>query len=106
MLIQPASNQLRLVRGTDVLLEIAGKLHYRADIRTAQTDVGNLKGEGLLALAKEDFPYRAIGARAAKPLFHSDPSLEAVDRRTPNNSKTRSGRREGDVSARRSTLTV
>ncbi|GFX62106.1 hypothetical protein TNCV_2228321 [Trichonephila clavipes] len=36
--------------------------------------------------------------------FHSDASLEAVDRRAPNNSKNWPWTTEGDVSARRSTL--
>ncbi|GFV83303.1 uncharacterized protein TNCV_1900291 [Trichonephila clavipes] len=35
--------------------------------------------------------------------FHSDSSLEAVDRRAPNNSKNWQWTTEGDVSARRST---
>ncbi|GFU65762.1 transposable element Tcb2 transposase [Trichonephila clavipes] len=53
-------------------------------------------------LREGGFSYRAIGACAAE-LFHSDASLEAVDRRALNNSKNRQWTTEGGVSARRST---
>ncbi|GFT44081.1 hypothetical protein TNCV_2452611 [Trichonephila clavipes] len=49
----------------------------------------------IISLPEGGFSYNAIGARAAEQ-FHSDASLEVVDLRAPNNSKTGSGRRTGE----------
>ncbi|PRD30833.1 UNVERIFIED_CONTAM: hypothetical protein NCL1_25220 [Trichonephila clavipes] len=47
--------------------------------------------------------FERRGSSCTAEQFHSDASLEAVDRRAPNNSKNWQWMMEGDVSVRRST---
>ncbi|GFV29985.1 hypothetical protein TNCV_3100621 [Trichonephila clavipes] len=56
----------------------------------------------IIGLREGGFSYRAIGARVQR---NSYASLEAVNRRAPNNSKNWQWTTEGDVRARRSTPT-
>ncbi|GFW36850.1 hypothetical protein TNCV_4348911 [Trichonephila clavipes] len=94
MLIQPASSQPGLVRGTVVLLENSLTVRVteqqkRMEMITQQHYLPNCIEGGWSSCAAEQ--------------FHSDASLEAVDRRAPNNSKNWQWTKEGDVSTRRLT---
>ncbi|GFX56888.1 transposable element Tcb2 transposase [Trichonephila clavipes] len=60
-------------------------------MRRNSNNLRNLNGGRFIVLRDEGFSFRAIGARVQR---NSDTSLEAGDRRAPNNSKTGSARRK------------